>query len=389
MGEPEYVQAVLALGLELRVAEREVSLARADEAGAGLWPNPSIEWERQAGPGGHEDRVFASVPLVISGRLGLEQTVAERGSRAAEARRDQARAEVHAEAARRFTAVIAEKARVQALEASLGALVELAKVVQARARAGSAAGYETLRIEVERASVEGLLRGALASKESASLAALQMLGPSTRVLPDFRGALPRESAALSLGSLLEGLESRRADLRALALEAERADAELERADRGWVPEPTVRAGILLLDAGAGLETAYVAGLAVPLRLFERSQGEAARASAMRSLLEAKRTQLLHSARSRVSAAAEALSSRREQLDLHRTEVVLRTEELRAIAKAAYEGGSADLLVLVDAERAAREAQLIGIDLARGLVDAETELLFLAGVLDGSAGSTHP
>jgi cobalt-zinc-cadmium efflux system outer membrane protein len=84
---------------------------------------------------------------------------------------------------------------------------------------------------------------------------------------------------------------------------------------------------------------------------------------------------------RLSAAFDAATSRREQLEKHRTEVLGHTRELQTIARAAYRAGAAELLVLVDAERAAREARLLDLDLATLVVEAESDLLLLSGAYD--------
>jgi outer membrane protein, heavy metal efflux system len=149
-----------------------------------------------------------------------------------------------------------------------------------------------------------------------------------------------------------------------------------------IPEPTVNAGAQFLDVGQpGAGAGYVVGIALPLPFFERRQGESARAEARRVLSEARHAALLHAARTRLPVLLEAVSGRRARLAQHRTGVLSRAEELRRIAATAY---SSELLVLVDAERAAREARLTAVELGVSLVEAETDLLLLAGAYDGAA-----
>ena len=253
-----------------------------------------------------------------------------------------------------------------------------------RERAGEASGYERLRIEVEAASVEDALRGAQVDERQAQANALRLLGPEVKALPALQGTLAPERVLPDGAALLAELESKRADVRALALEARGAEAARRAAARGWIPEPTVTAGAQFLDVGQpGAGAGYVVGLALPLPFFQRRQGEAARAEAQRELAEARRATLLHAARSRLTVALDAVVARRERLARHRQDVLARAEELRRIASTAYRGGSADLLVLVDAERAAREAQLKAVELALDAVEAETDLLLLAGAYDGA------
>jgi cobalt-zinc-cadmium efflux system outer membrane protein len=204
------------------------------------------------------------------------------------------------------------------------------------------------------------------------------------VLPPFEGSLEVERPLPDGASLLAQLEERRGDVRALGLEASGADADRRAAGRGWIPEPSLRAGAQFLDVGLpGAGAGYVVGVGLPLPLFDRQQGEAARAEARRGLAEARRAALLHEARTRLAAVLEVVSGRRERLARHRAEVLGRARELRQIAATAYRGGGADLLVLVDAERAAREARLTTVERVVSLVEAETDLLLLAGAYDGA------
>lgn len=55
MREDEYVARVVDAGLDSRVLQAQAELSRAESVGVALWPNPSIEWERQPNP--TDDRV--------------------------------------------------------------------------------------------------------------------------------------------------------------------------------------------------------------------------------------------------------------------------------------------------------------------------------------------
>ncbi|WP_170115643.1 TolC family protein [Melittangium boletus] len=389
LNESQYVERVLTASLEARVAELEAALGRAEAVGVGSWPNPELGWERQKTTSGtrdgeSQDVLVASIPLVLSGRLGLEREAVDQNAKAAEARHEWARAGLRHEATRAFSAVLAARERRRILEQSFAELRRVAEAIATRERAGEAAGYDRLRIELEAATVRDALRGAVLDEQQAEAQALRLLGPGVTVLPPFEGMLQVERLLPDGASLLAELEERRGDLRALALEARGAEAAQRAAGRGWIPEPSVRAGAQLLDMGLpGAGVGYVVGVGLPLPVFDRRQGEAARAEARRGLAEARRAALLHEARTRLAVVLEAVSGRRERQARHRTEVLGRAQELRQVAATAYRGGGAELLVLVDAERAAREARLTAVELAVSLAEAETDLLLLAGAYDGA------
>lgn len=384
----EYVERVLASGLDARVAESEAALGRAEAVGVGLWPNPSLDWQREAvgvgaNPRETQDIVTASVPLVLSGRLGLEAESAGLSAQAAEARREQARLRLWNVATRTFSAALGAQERRVILEESLAALRRLEAAIAAREKAGDAAGYDHLRVSIEAGMVEDLLRGATLDERLRKAEALGLLPPGTGELPPLQGPLEVERPLPSREAVLAALENR-PDVRALELEARSAELARQAEGRGWIPEPTVNAGVKHLDVGpSGAGTGYVVGLSLPLPFFQRRQGEAARAEARRTLAEAQRAALLHTARTRLTTLHDEVTGRRERLALHRASVLARTEELRRIAGIAYRGGGAELLVLMDAERASREARLAAVELAVSAVEAEADLLLFTGVPGGT------
>jgi cobalt-zinc-cadmium efflux system outer membrane protein len=342
MREDEYVARVLSAGLDARVLQAEADLARAEAVGAGLWPSPSIEWERQPNP--TEDRVVggqhtivASIPLVLSGRLGLEASAADRSADAAEARRDRARAEIRSEATLAFASVIAATERMAVFADSLAALDELSRIIARREEAGEASGYERSRISLERGLAATEREAADIESQQALANALRLLGPDVSRV-DLAGSVVPERSAPDVGQLLDSLEIARADLAAIRLDKESAELAGRAASRRWIPDPAIRAGALVLeDAQHGEAVGGVVGLRIEVPLFDRGQGERARAEAQRSLAVARYARLLQAARSELTLAAETLRTRRTRLLLHRDDVLMPARELRGSAAAGYRG----------------------------------------------------
>ncbi|MGQ0508308.1 MAG: TolC family protein [Myxococcaceae bacterium] len=392
--ESEYVERVLEASLEAKVLEAEAALARAESVGAGVWPNPSVEWERQPNP--TEDQVVgaqhvfvASIPLVLSGRLGLEADSATRGAEAGEARWTRARAELRREATLAFASVLAAAERRALLQRSLSTLQGLTRVIEAREKAGEAAGYDRTRITLERAVVEDELRAATLEERRAKRTALRLLGPGVVELPRLSGELAPKRAMPDTAVLLRELASR-SDLKALKLDEESAELAKRAAARSWIPELSVTAGALLLEAAQpSARTGYVVGLGIPLPLFDRGQGPRARAEARQKLAVARYERLLRVARVELAATVDELAARRERLERHTSDVLARAEELRTITAAGYRGGSADLLALVDAERVAREAGLTAVHLTFEVNTSEAELLLIAGAYDAAGHRSPP
>ncbi len=380
----QYVTRVLAEGPSSKVAEAEAALTRAEVVGVGRWPNPSLDWQRQSiggatgsGSSGAQDLFLASVPLVLSGRLGLEADAADLRAQAGALRLIRARALLHREALERFQQVLAASGRRLLLEDSLHVLEQLSQVIAARQKAGESSGYDLLRIGVERSSVETALAGARLAQTRASNDALALLPPGLDAVT-FEGQLLTKVSAVARAQL----ETRRADLKAWSLEAQAAEEDLRAAGRGWVPDPIVSGGAQTFGLGLpGAAAGYVVGVSIPLPLFQHRSGEQAQAAARKKLAEARRDQLRSTALVQFDATSSEVNARSEQLERHQLQVIPRAAQLRQVAATAYRGGAAELLVLVDAERTFREARLTGIELQLQLALAHDLLLLLAGSFD--------
>lgn len=391
-----FVERVLSHGLQARLAEAEAQVQLAELAGAGTWPNPTVQWQREALPGsgagaGSQDFFLLGVPFVPSGRLGLERDAAALFTQAAEVRLNRARAELRREATVAFARLVAARDRRAALEQSLEKVRSLTRIIQAREKAGEAAGMERIRMEVEAAALQDALRGAHLEELQSRAAAVALLGPGAPSPVEVAGALVQPVALGDMERLVAQLNERRADLLALSLEARSAERAERAAARSWIPEPSVTAGALLDDlGGAGSSTGYVVGVSVPLPFFDHRQGDVARARARGALAKTRHAALLHRAILSAQAARETAGLSRQRLERHEAEVLQRALALRESAYAAYQGGSAELLVLVDAERTLREALLHRVELGLEVVQAEADLLLVTGAWDSlAAGSQQP
>lgn len=388
-----YVERVLNEGLQARAAAAEVDVAAAELDATGLWPNPSVELSRQGNAvgvraGESQDQLVVSLPLALSGRLGLLRDAAAKDVEAAQARLSFARSSLTYEATGAFLESLAARRRVAVEKRALELLEPVVAAVVAREKAGESAGYDRVRIELEKKRLEADLAAAVAAEARARASAAALLGPDGA---DFEPAKRDLSVALMLNKAsLEGV-AKRGDVRALAAEVEAAQLQEDASGRALIPEPTLFGGGYLLDLGRPeLGYGYTVGVEVPIRLFDNGQGGRARATARRSLAEAEQRALLHAARARFAAAVADGRSRAEQARKHDEEIVVRANELLEITTAAYRGGGAELLALVDAERAQREASASSIDLHLSARRSENEALLLAGAYDDVApSSTNP
>lgn len=382
-----YVDRVLQDGLQARAAAAEVELASAELEATAPWPNPSAEVSRQANAAGvrageTQDQLVVSIPLVLSGRLGLARDAAAKDVEASRARLSFARASLRHEATATYLQVVAARRRIDVEKRALAALDPVVDAIVAREKAGEAAGYDRVRIELEKKRVEYQLAASVADEKRALASALALLGPdaSSGVVAEHDLARPILARDMSTDTV-----AARGDVRALSAEAEAAQLQEDAAWRSLFPDPTLFGGGYLLDvARPELGYGYAVGVEIPIPLFDNGQGSRARAKARRSLAEAQQRALMHAARARLSAALAERTVRADRARRHDAEVIARANELLEITTAAYRAGGAELLALVDAERAEREASATSVELHLSARLAENDALLLAGVYDDAA-----
>lgn len=375
LDEAEAVRRALARpALEARL-RAGVDLARADELAARRWPNPEVSWahEQVEGDGAteREDVAVLSQRFDVSGRRGLRGDAAGKRVEAARAEAELTRRSVEAEVRRAFVDVLAQERRVAAVREAASRLETVAAAVGRRAASGDVAGYDRRRVERERLTVLARLdveEGALARGRAALGALVAAPDPTSLAV---RGALaPAELPPLP--PLLEQVAAR-ADLRALALDAEAGELEARAAGRWLVPEAELGGGLKTVDTGGRRDTGFAATLTIPLPLFSRDQDERvrgdARARGARArhdlALEAARAEVtgLHAQATRLAAAAARYAGSGDA----------DASALAATAEAAYRGGEVGVLELVDAYRATLDASLALVDLEAAARRARIDL----------------
>jgi cobalt-zinc-cadmium efflux system outer membrane protein len=365
LDEEEAVRRALArpaLADELRA---RVDLARADEIAARRWPNPEAAWSheqvRTDGATAREDVAMLSQRFDLSGRRGLRGDAAARRVEAAGAEVALSRLDVEAEARRAFADALAAERRAAIVKLAAERLEGVAAAVSRRAATGDVASYDRRRVERERLTVLARLdveAGALA-RARARLAVLT--GAPDPLAPfALKGELT-PSAPPALATITERLPAR-PDLRALELEARSGELEARAAGRWFIPEVELGGGLKSVDAGAGRDSGFVAGLTVPIPLFSRDQDERLRGDARTRAARGRLSLALDAARGEVAGLHGEASRLAGAAARHRETGAADPAALLRAAEAAYRGGEAGVLELIDAYRAALDADLSLVEL---------------------------
>jgi cobalt-zinc-cadmium efflux system outer membrane protein len=366
---------------EVIAATQEV--ARSEAAGAGLWANPVLDFQRESVPSGStratERSYMVSQQFDVSGKRALRRSAAGERVAAATADADQRRLELGAEIRRRFYEALYRKELVAAALAWDGRMEVIGATIQKLHKGGEVAGYDRRRIALERAGTQARLRAEQAAYDKAWQRLVALIGNAPAKDALSGQLLPGDAAPLE--SLLSTLDQR-PEIRALNRRAAAFGLDQKAAQRGWIPDVTVGIGSKSIDNGLAAERGTVVALSVPLPLFDRGQAAAGKAAAQAR--EAGAEARLQ--RSRLEGDLRGLWQQVRQLNAAARDYTAQSQQgaidLARIAEASYQGGETGILELLDAYRAVHEAQARALELSwsarQGAID-----------LDTIAGNAHP
>lgn len=382
---------------EVHAAREAVAAARGRERQAGAWANPTIGWSREQTSGGSstnaQDIVALEQPLDIGGARPARAEAARLRREAAEARLALAEAEIDYAATRAYALAIAAGRRAQLATRAAEVFGQAQRTSEERLAAGDVSGYAARRTRLEAARYAALRAESALESRSARLALGALVATSagevrsvSAVLADSLPPAAEPPPADTLRALALG---RRAELRALQLEARAAAAEARLAARERVPVPVLQGGIKTEEPAGGDErlSGFVAGVSLPLPLFDRRRGavEAAGAEARRA--EAAAEGLGRRIAREVDEARDALVAVREQLALLAPHLGAEAERALRSAQVAFAEGEIGLVEWLDAVRAWQEAESSYATLRAEALVRQAALERATGAVRGGNGGT--
>lgn len=375
---------------EVEAARARVRAAQAARQQARLWPNPELELASEDGPLNRGSFAEESKQTV-----GVAQTIPFPGKKRLEsamARLELTRAEhqwravllsVIREVKLARVRVLGRKAVLEATRESVKVAEALSAAVHERFRAGAVGEVDVLRAEalLEETRLE-LEEARIRWREALQELAL-LVGAPVRDKLDVVGRLREEPDPALVGRQPAEWLPHHPLVVAGRAEVKRAEVAVTRSSREAWPDVTlwVRGG----RAGPADDVVAEVGLTLPLPVWDRGRYRMAEALARReesqaALAAGQRELLLTWEREKLRLEGAAAQARRL-----RREVLPRTEKAVDLLRAGYQAGKFDLLVLLDAERAAAEARraharaLLEMNLAHveleALMDAEMPELF--------------
>ncbi len=253
-----------------------------------------------------------------------------------------------------FTNMLAAKAALQVAQNNLDSYRKTVELSKTRLDAGDISKTDFERIDLQLAEFESDYETAKLDLVQAS-DTLQLLMGVERVSADFDivGPLQPPAVATTLPQLEQDALVHRPDFLAAQQSVVLADANVKLANADATTDPTIGAEYERVGVfnSAGFQ------VSIPLRVFDRNQGEKERtryeAQSARFALTAARNQVLND----VDQAWAACNSALAMAARYNNQYVAESERVRANLEFSYRRGGASLLDYLDALRDYRQIQL--------------------------------
>lgn len=356
-------------------AERDVAAAEARVRQAGYRNNPelSLEVENVAGTGElrglnrMESTLAVNQRLDLGGRRGARVNAARAELAVQRIRLAIARADLSQQVREQFARAVAARERLAQANETVERARELARVTSILVDAGRDPPLRAVRARSALAQALAAQTGAEADEIAARSSLAALFGVSNPV-----GAVSGSTLDLAPQTITpeQSLEVQLAN-------AERAAAEA--AVRQQIAEsrldPAVGVGVRhVRETG---DFGLVAGVSMPLRLFDNNQGNVAAARAALAAVDARRASTLANTTARARNAIAAVEAAERRVDALQGSAMPEAAEALRLALRSYEEGRASLLELLDAQDAYTATQTALTEARLELALATAELGRLA------------
>lgn len=355
-------------------ATAAVDVERGRLAQARLRPNPelSVSVDQFAGSGPlsgtrqAESTAALALPIELGGKRAARVAIGEAVLTGALARLTLTRLDL-ARAVREAYAAAHGAQALEALardEAALAAEIE--RTVRLLVEGGREPPLRLVTATVERANADAAVAVATGEAAAARARLAALIGRSDTA---FTLADPVIQAA--------GTSAAPPDLAAADADVARARAQLRLERSLRTPDPRLTFGVRRLSAEGA--NALVAGVAMPLPLFNRNRGAIAAAAAEQRRADAARLRAGFDLEARARAASARVEADRARLAALDGAAIPGAAEALRIARAGFAAGKFPFLELLNAQRAFAAARRSRVEAVRDLAVAEAERDRAAGI----------
>ena len=281
-----------------------------------------------------------------------------------------------------FIQVLQQKAVLAVAEDNLAYYDKVLDVSKERFRAGDIARVDLDRLQLQRVQYESDLQTATVSLRTAKIQLLTLLNDRTPVEQfDVTGLFDFTEVIAPLSTFRDIALEARPDLRAAAQSIDQAKSahKLAEANASTDPIVSIDGGRLPQSSGGTYGYDYWGvGVTIPLRIFDRNQGERLRTKLDITRNERVRDAVEAQAYGDVDSAYATINSTVTLLKPYKTQYLEQAVTVRDTMTFSYQRGGASLLDFLGAQRDYRAVQLAYLNLVGSYLSAAAQLNMAVG-----------
>ena len=361
--------------------------SRADEITANLRPNPNLNvtWDQFTLFRGNPYRPIAQSYLIESldylhereHKRELRRASAEKATAISVSAQSDLERSLMFDLRDAFVRVLLAKAVRQMAQDNLDYYDQEIEISQNRLKAGDISEADFQRVDLQRVQFESDLTTAEVNLRTSKIDLLALLRDPVPVNQfDVSETFDFKEPVISLDELRKAAINNRPDLREAEESLEKARTDHRLAISNGSADPTF--GVILSHQPDPLNTYLGVSVSVPLRIFDRNQGEKARTlldiQRNEKLVDASELTALHD----VDSAYASLESTLKLLRPYKARYLKEAQSVRSSVSFAYLHGGASLLDFLDAQKSYRDTELNYLNLVGAYFSAANQLNFAVG-----------
>jgi cobalt-zinc-cadmium efflux system outer membrane protein len=382
----QYNPELAAYSIEVRVAEARILQA-------GLRPNPevNIEVENIAGSGslrnfdGAETTIQIGQLIELGGKRPKRARVASLERELAGWDYEAKRADVLTETSKSFVDVLAAQERVALTQDLLRLAEQTFDTVSARVQAGKVSPVEETKAGVVLSNSRIEHARSQRSLEAARKKLVATWGSGVPAFERAVGSLDRVLAIPPADRMTQEIRGN-PDIARWATEKEQRSAASALQDAIRIPDPTFAAGVRRFRESG--DSAFVAGLSIPLPLFNRNQGGILESRWRLAKAEWESVAAESRVRGALAETYQALSTAVSEIDALKGTVIPGAQSAFEAASEGYRQGKFGFLDVLDAQRTLFEARGQYVSALATYHKALADLDRAIGKLPDGAGQIH-
>jgi len=354
------VAIFLQQNLLLVAARYDIDTSEAEKLTARLRPNPQISVG------------FSELPVNLSGPFikeqtfsyGISQTFELGGKRrkridAANANSDLVRGQFQTvlwqltnDLKKKFYAALLAQSLLKLAQENQKTFAETLQHTTELFQVGEISGLDLKRLEIEKLKFDTDVANSERDYEVAVRDLRVALGGNYRATEiEVAGMLDYQPYQFSLAELQDKSLAARPDLKAAQLSERAADASIRLQNAQRIPDVTLGAGVDQVPTGT---STYTFGVGIALPVHDRNQGERAKALIEKQKAQNLQQIITNQVMSDVDKALVAFEIQKRRVELYRTGVLTKVDDLQSLTEFALKAGESSTIDLLDAIRTRRE-----------------------------------